>query len=167
MKVLIISADGFEDSELLYPYYRMLEEGHQVTVASHRKGKITGKHGYEVAAEMPFERVTAEEYDALIIPGGRAPESVRLSEAALGIVRHFFEARKPVASICHGIQVLISAGVVKGRKATCWKGVRDDLKAAGGIYKDEEVVVDGNLITSRFPDDLPAFCRALVERLGK
>jgi protease I len=161
MKVLILGADGFEDLELMYPLYRVREEGHELTLAGKQKGKITGKHGYEALVDMPFSKVDPAAYDMLIIPGGKAPESVRLDMDAIKIVRHFFEKDKLVGSICHGIQVLISAGVLKGREVTCWKGVKDDAIAAGAKYHDREAVVDGNLVTSRMPDDLPAFIREL------
>ncbi len=174
MKVLMFGADGFEDLELKYPLYRVREEGHDLTLAGVEKGVITGKHGYTAYVDTPFKKVDPSAYDILIIPGGKAPETVRQDKDALKIVRHFFENNKTVGAICHGIQVLISAGVVKGREVTCWKGVKDDAIAAGGKYYDEEVVVDGNLVTSRMPDDLPMFIRELhkvaharMEKLGK
>ena len=157
MKALIISADDFEDLELLYPYYRLKETGWEVDVAGPEDGSIRGKHGYSVRVDMKFEAANPDAYDLLVVPGGRAPEQVRLNQDALRIVKSFFDADKFVASICHGSQVLISAGVVGGRRATCWKGVKDDLIAAGARYFDTDVVVDGNLISSRQPSDLPAF----------
>lgn len=166
MKALILAADGFEDSELLYPYYRLKEENIPVHVAGPEKGAITGKHGYSVEADMAFADVQAAGYDLLVLPGGKGPETVRLDEDAVAATRQMMEAGKVVAAICHGAQVLISAGVLEGRKATCYEGVRDDLKAAGGNYSDEEVVVDGNLITSRFPADLPAFSREILKALN-
>lgn len=165
--VLIISANGFEDTELLVPMYRLKEAGIEVHVASIAAGRITGKNGHTVRANLAFEDVDSKQYAALIIPGGKAPETVRLNESAVRIVQEMMDAGKPVAAICHGIQVLISAERVRGKKATCYKGVRDDLKAAGGNYVDEEVVVDGNLITSRIPNDLPAFCRELMKAISK
>jgi len=163
-KVLILGADGFEDSELLVPMYRLKEAGHQVVVAGPKTGPITGKHGYSVTVDCTFGQVQARDYDALVIPGGKAPETVRLSAAAVAAVKEIDAAGKPVAAICHGAQVLISAGLVRGRKLTCYEGVRDDVIAAGGQYEDAELVVDGNLITSRFPEDLPAFCRELMRQ---
>jgi protease I len=159
MKAIIISANSFEDLELHYPLYRLREDGIDVTVAANEKGMITGKHGYTVGVHKAFPEVNPDDYDLLIIPGGQAPEEVRLHKDALRIVRGFFEAGKPVGSICHGAQVLVSAGVLKGRNVTCWKGVKDDVIAAGANYTDVEVVVDGNLVTSRMPNDLPAFMR--------
>ncbi len=157
MKALIISADDFEDTELLVPYYRFKEEGINLEVASIIKGKIKGKHGYEVNVDKPLKEISPEEYDFLLLPGGGAPETVRKEKDALKIVKHFFEKDKPVFAICHGPQILISAGLLKGRHATCYRSVAPELKEAGAIYEDKEVVVDGNLVTSREPSDLPAF----------
>lgn len=165
MKALIISADDFEDTELLVPYYRLKEEGVQVDVASMRKGKIKGKHGYEVEVNKTLEDITSEEYDILILPGGKAPEAVRKEKKALEIARYFFEKNKPVSAICHGGQTLISAGVMKGRHATCYKSVAPEMKAAGALYEDKEVIVDGKLVTSRQPSDLSAFMRETVKVL--
>ena len=163
-KILIISADGFEDLELFYPYYRLKEEGCTVEIASNAE-KITGKHGYSIRVDKKFSEIKPEEYDGLVIPGGKGPEKVRLDKDALEIVKHFFKENKPVASICHGVQVLISAQVIKGKRATCWYGVKDDLIAAGGEFLDQEVVVDGNLVSSRHPGDLPAFMREFIKLL--
>lgn len=164
-RIILITADDFEDLEVFYPYYRLLEEGYKVDVASIKAGEVCGKHGYVINANLDFSRVKPEEYDALVIPGGRAPERIRLDSRALDIVRHFFNKSKPVAVICHGIQILISAGLAKGRKATCWWGVKDDFIAAGGEFIDREVVVDGNLVSSRHPADLPAFMREFIKIL--
>lgn len=162
MKALVIAADGFEDMELFYPIYRLKEQGWDVTLAAPNVETITGKHGYSVTPDLPTSEVNPDGYEILVIPGGKGPEEVRLDGDALEIVRHFFELKKTVASICHGAQVLVSAGVLKDRKATCWKGVKDDIIAAGAAYSDSEVVVDGNLVTSRMPDDLPAFMRETI-----
>lgn len=166
MKALIISADSFEDTELLVPYYRLKEAGIEVTVSSLRRGVITGKHGYEAVADKTLDEINPEDYAVLILPGGKAPEKVRKEPKALDIARHFFARQKPVAAICHGPQILISAGLLQGRHATCYESVAEELKAAGARYEDREVVVDGNLITSREPDDLPAFLRELMKKLG-
>lgn len=160
-KALILSADNFEDMELFYPYYRLKEEGWHVDVAGATGKTITGQRGYAIKASVAFKDVKAEQYALLVIPGGKAPESVRLDKEALRITRYFFEKKRPVAAICHGSQVLVSAGMVKGRKLTCWKGIRDDVIAAGGEYHDCEVVEDHNLITSRYPDDLPSFMKEI------
>ncbi len=160
-KALIISADNFEDMELLYPYYRLREDGWEVDVASHEVKTIIGQRGYECKAKIAFSKVNPESYGLLIIPGGKAPESVRLDPDALRITRYFFKKKLPVGAICHGAQVLISADVIAGMKITCWKGIQDDVIAAGGDYRDCEVSEDHFLITSRFPDDLPAFMRRI------
>lgn len=165
MKVLIVSADQFEDSELLVPYYRLREEGIVVDIASLARGKIRGKHGYEVEANLAIGEVHPEQYAALVLPGGKAPERLRGERAVQEIVQHFFHAGKPVSAICHGPQILASAGVLKGRTATGYQAVADELRSAGARYRDAEVVVDGNLVTSRKPSDLPAFLRETMKQL--
>ena len=165
MKVLFLSADGFEDVELIYPLHRLKEEGHDVYVASFNRGKITGKHGYSVEAQLSFEEADPEEFDALVLPGGKAPERVRLNGDAVRITKKMFEDGKPVASICHGPQILISAGVLKGRKGTSTITIRDDVRNAGAEWVDAEVVVDGNWVSSRHPGDLHAWMREFVRLL--
>ena len=165
MKALILSADNFEDSELLVPYYRLKEAGVEVVVASLRRGAITGKHGYEVTVDKTFEEINPDDYAILVLPGGAAPTVVRQEPMALEIARNFFAGNKPVAAICHGPQILISAGLLQGRRATCYKSVADELKEAGALYEDRELVVDANLITSRQPADLPAFMREIIKQL--
>jgi protease I len=167
LKALILSADGFEDRELFYPLHRLMEEDVTITVASLKRGKIIGKHGYELDVDLAIDEVDPVEYDILLLPGGKAPERVRLEENALKITRYFFHENLPVAAICHGPQILISAGVLEGRQATCYATIRDDLKLAGARYEDREVVVDGNLVTSRSPEDLYAFGRELVKMIKK
>ena len=167
MKALIISADNFEDSELLVPYYRLQEAGVEVTIASLNRGAITGKHGYEVSVDKTLDEVNPEDYAILVLPGGKAPAALRKEPKSLEIARSFFTHVKPVAAICHGPQILISAGLLKGRGATCYQSVADELKEAGALYEDREVVVDGNLVTSRQPADLPAFMRETMKLLGR
>ncbi|HQT94414.1 MAG: protease [Acidobacteria bacterium 21-70-11] len=166
MKALMMSADNFEDSELLVPYYRLKEAGVEVTVASMSRGAIKGKHGYEVAVDKTLDEVNPDDYGILVLPGGAAPAVVRKEAKALEIARSFFTRNKPVAAICHGPQILISAGLVQGRRATCYKSVADELKEAGALYEDREVVVDANLVTSRQPADLPAFMRETMKKLA-
>ena len=166
MKALIISADNFEDSELLVPYYRLKEAGVEVAVASLSRGAITGEHGYEVAVDKTLDEVNPDDYAILVLPGGKAPALVRKEPKALEIARSFFARSKPVAAICHGPQILISAGLLQGRRATCYRSVADELKEAGALYEDREVVVDANLVTSRQPADLPAFMRETMKQLG-
>jgi len=167
MKALVVSADHFEDSELLYPFYRLQEEGLDVEVASTAEGKIVGKHGYEVAVNKALRDVDPDAYDLLILPGGKAPAALREDAAAIAIAQAFMRSGKPVAAICHGPQILVTADVLQGRRATCYRSVADELRAAGAIYEDSAVVVDGTLITSRQPADLPAFMRETVRLLGK
>ncbi|MDI6802176.1 MAG: type 1 glutamine amidotransferase domain-containing protein [Thermodesulfovibrionales bacterium] len=167
MKALIITADNFEDSELLVPYYRLKEEGIEVDIASPKKTRIKGKHGYEVEANKTLKEVNSDDYDILILPGGRAPETIRREKEALEIAKHFFNKNKLVAAICHGHQTLITADLLQGRHATCYKSVAQEMKDAGAIYEDKEVVVDGNLITSRQPSDLPAFLRETMNILKR
>jgi protease I len=163
MKALFISADTYEDTELLVPYYRLLEEGIEVDIASMKKQPIKGKRGYEVEVTKSLAEINPEDYDILVLPGGKAPEAVRKEQAAVDIAKYFFKKNKPVAAICHGPQTLITAGLLKGRHATCYRTVVDELKAAGAIYENKEVVVDGNLVTSRQPSDLPAFMRETMK----
>ncbi len=163
MRALVIIADNFEDSEFFAPYYRFLEEGFEVDVASINKGKIKGKHGYETEAGKTLLEIDPADYDLLLLPGGKAPEAIRKEQAALDIARHFFASGKPVAAICHGPQTLITAGLLKGKRATCYKSVATEMKEAGAIYEDSEVVVDGNLVTSRQPSDIPAFMREIMK----
>lgn len=165
MKILILSADRFEDSELLVPLARLREAGMQVDIGSFSVGTIHGKHGESAHANRALAEIRAEDYDALMLPGGKAPAALRQDAQVLALVRHFFAAGKPVAAICHGPQVLISAGVLAGRTLTAYRSVAHELKAAGAQYRDAEVVVDGNLVTSRTPADLPAFLREFIKTL--
>ncbi len=164
-RALIISADNFEDSELLVPYYRLKEAEVEVDVASMRRGKIKGKHGYEVEVNRELDDIDPKDYGILIIPGGKAPEKLRREGAAIEIVKSFFLKRKPVAAICHGPLLLVTAGVLKGRRATCYKSISAELEEAGAFYQDKAVVVDENLITSRQPSDLPKFLREIMKKI--
>ena len=166
MKILMLAGEEFEDLELFYPYYRLREEGFEVEIASNKK-ELKGKRGYSIKVNKLFEEVNPEEYDALVLPGGRGPERIRIDKKAVEIVKHFFEKNKPVAAICHGPQLLISAGVVRGRKLTSWIGVRDDVMAAGGHWEDREVIVDGNLVTSRHPGDLHVWMKEFIKILKR
>lgn len=169
-RVLILSAADFEDCELLYPFFRLAEESVKTTIASLKQGVFSGKHGYEAHAEAAAADIDPARFDALILPGGRAPLALRGDAAVQKIVRDFMQSNKPIAAICHGPQILISAGVMRAKKATCYKTVRDELIASGANYEDAEVVVDGNLVTSRMPADLPAFMREfllLIKKTGR
>lgn len=165
MKVLILSADRFEDSELLVPLARLCEAGLQVDIGAFTAGAIHGKHGASVQANRALADIRPGDYAALLLPGGKAPAALRDDAQVQALVRHFFAAGKPVAAICHGPQVLVSAGVLAGRTATACRSVAHEIKAAGAQFRDAEVVVDGNLVTSRTPADLPAFLRAFIQKL--
>jgi protease I len=165
MKALIISADHFEDSELLVPYYRLQEAGVEVVVASLGKDAIKGKHGYEVNVDKTLDEVIPDDYAILLLPGGKAPARLRREPRALEIARYFFALNKLVAAICHGPQILISAGLLQGRRVTCAPSVTEELLESGALYEDREVVVDGHLITSRKPADLPALMREIMKEL--
>lgn len=165
MKALILSADNFEDSELLVPLYRLQEADYVVEVAAKEPGTITGKHGYAVQVDKTFAEVNPAEYGVLILPGGQAPATIRDLPAVQAIAQAFFAAFKPVGAICHGPQILVAAGLLNGRHATCYRTVADELRAAGAKYQDSEVVVDSRLVTSRQPGDLPAFMRELMRLL--
>jgi protease I len=167
MKALIISADNFEDTELLVPFYRLKEEGIHVDIASMKKDTIRGKHGYEVIANKALSEINPDDYDILILPGGKAPEAIRKDKNAIEIAKYFFQKNKPVAAICHGPQTLITAGLLKGRHATSYKSVAQEMKDSGALYEDKEIIVDGNLLTSRQPSDLPAFTREMMKMLKK
>jgi len=167
MKALILTYDMVDDSEMLYPIYRLLEEGIRTDVASFEKRRLRSKYHYDFNADLLFEEVKVEDYAMLILPGGGAAEKVRQKMGALEITRYYMEKSLPVGAVCHGPQVLISAGVLRGRTATCYPGITDDLVNAGGIYVDREVVVDGNLVTSRRVEDLPYFMRELVKLVKK
>lgn len=164
-KILMITGKDYDDSEVLYPYYRLIEEGFVVNVTSVEKGEVLGKYHFKINANLTFEDVNTAGYDGLILPGGKAPEKLRLIEKVCELVREFDESDKPIAAICHGQQLLISADVLKGKTATCYPGIRDDLKNAGALYEDKCAVVCNNLVTSRRPEDLPHFMRAFISIL--
>jgi protease I len=166
MRALIVSADRFEDSELSEPLQQLRARGVEVDIAAPQQGPITGKHGHSVSAGLALSAVRAEDYDLLLLPGGEAPASLLEIPEAVAIARHFLQADKPVAAICHGPQLLIATGLMAGRSATCYRAVRQELQAAGVSYLDREVVVDGNLVTSRKPTDIPAFMRAIFQITG-
>ena len=168
MRVACILADDFEDSEFRLPAVRLRAAGHAVEVIGAHAGEVL--HGKRGRAEARVTRAIAEahpeDYAALLVPGGRSPARFCGDERFLRFVRAFFAAGKPVAAICHGAQVLIAAGVVRGRTMTAWPTVQEELRAAGAQVLDQEVVVDGDLVTSRRPDDLEAFARELLARLA-
>lgn len=166
-KVAVLAADLYEDPELWYPYYRMKEAGAAVEVMGTTSSAdvVQSKHGYPVKIDIRANEVNPDEFDAVIVPGGYAPDKLRTCEATLNFVMTLSRAGKVVAAICHAGWVLVSADVLKGKRATSVSAIKDDMRNAGAKWVDEEVVVDGNLITSRFPSDLPAFCREIIKAL--
>jgi protease I len=167
-RVAILAADGFEQVELEKPKQALEEAGATVSIVSPNSDHIQGMNhadkGDSFEVDLPLENAKPEEFDALMIPGGLMnPDTLRSTPAALEFTKAFFRAGKPVAAICHGPWVLIDAGVAKGRKLTSWPAIQTDVKNAGGHWVDEEVVVDNGLVTSRKPDDIPAFNRKMIE----
>ncbi|MBI3092411.1 MAG: type 1 glutamine amidotransferase [Candidatus Tectomicrobia bacterium] len=165
-QVAILAEDQYQDQELWYPLLRLREEGAQVlVVGTGSKQQYESKHGYPVRVDTTADKVHAEDLDALIIPGGYAPDLMRRHQPMVELVRRMHAQGKVVAAICHAAWMLCSAGILRGKKATCFFSIKDDVVNAGAEYVDKEVVVDGNLITSRVPDDLPAFCREIIKAL--
>jgi len=167
VKVAMVLADNFEDSEAVEPKQYLEELGATVTIVGLETGEITGKKGAKLSADTTFKDVSPDDFDAMIIPGGGSPENLRIHDEAVKFARDFVESGKPVASICHGPQLLISADVLRGKTVTCVNKIRDDVINAGANYVDEEVAIDQNLITSRVPKDIPAFNKAIAEALAK
>jgi deglycase len=167
-KVAILAADGFEEVELTKPKKALDDAGAKTSVVSIKPGKIQGMNhadkGVTVAVDLTLAEAKPENFDALMIPGGLMnPDTLRSTEGALEFVRHFFREGKPVAAICHAPWVLIDAGVVRGRTLTSWPAIKTDVRNAGGNWVDQEVVVDNGLVTSRKPDDIPAFNEKMIE----
>ncbi len=162
-KILMIATDGYEDSELLEPRRILSERGAEVTLASLETGEIEGDNGASVEVDRTIDEVDERDFDALVLPGGtKNPDKLRMDERVVATIRAFAEAGKPLAAICHGPWLLIEADVVRGRKVTGWPSIRTDLRNAGGEVVDEEAVTDGNIVTSRKPEDIPAFTEALI-----
>lgn len=168
-KVAFLLADGFEDSEMKNPYEAVKEAGHEAVIIGLEKGaQCDGKKGtVSYKAELGAAEAKSEDFDAVIIPGGSAPEKLRVNDDVVHFVKEMNEQGKLIAGICHGPQVMISADVLKGKAATCYIGIRDDVKLAGADYRDEEVVVSENIITSRTPADEPAFIREILAKLNE
>lgn len=165
-KIAILATDGFEESELIYPFYRLKETGHESVLISLGKRPIEGKFGYIMRPSFKIEDVNADDYDGVIIPGGtKNPDYLRRNKAILEFVHKINEQKKLVGAVCHAGWVLISSKIIKGRKATSYYAIKDDMINAGADFHDESVIVDGNLITSRMPDDLPDFMRAVLKFL--
>ena len=168
-KILVIDTDGFEDSELLEPIRRLKERGADLTIASLEKREIRGDNGATAIPDAEIAAIDSKDYDGLLLPGGtKNPDALRMVEQVVYTVRKFADAGKPVAAICHGPWLLVEADVIRGLTVTGWPSIRTDLRNAGANVVDREVVVDGNIVTSRQPEDIPAFTDAfirLVERV--
>ncbi len=166
-KVAVLAEEMYQELELWYPVLRMREAGAEVLiVGTGSASTYASKHGYPVTVNTTANDVSAADFAAVIVPGGFAPDRLRRYPAVLKLVREAHTQGKVVAAICHAGWVLASAGILKGKRATCVPAIKDDVVNAGAIYVNEEVVVDGNLITSRTPEDLPAFCRAIIAALA-
>lgn len=166
-RIAILAEDMYEELELWYPYYRLVEEGAEVKVIGPEIKEYQSKHGYPIQAEFAADKVKADDFDGVVVPGGFAPDRLRRYPAVLNLVRGVFKKGGVVASICHGAWVLISAGITKGKRTTCASAIKDDLINAGATYLDQEVVIDGNLVTSRTIQDLPFFLPAIITALKK
>ncbi|MBD3413765.1 MAG: DJ-1/PfpI/YhbO family deglycase/protease [Candidatus Aminicenantes bacterium] len=166
-KIAAILEDMFEDVEFTKPVKKFKNAGHEVTVVSIRSGRaLTGKKkGTKVKVDLSLKNTSPDDFDALLIPGGYSPDKLRAHQNAVDFVKEFMTKNKPVFSICHGPQLLITAQVLEGRKITGWKSIIQDIKNAGAEFKDQEVVVDDNLVSSRNPGDIPAFVRESLKKL--
>ncbi|MDP2630716.1 MAG: type 1 glutamine amidotransferase domain-containing protein [Candidatus Uhrbacteria bacterium] len=167
-KVAILLENDFRDEEAIYPYYRLQEEQYEVVIATDKKKEVRGKFGIPLLGTAELSALNADDFDGVIIPGGNeGPDRLRMNEDVLKFVREMYEKNKLVAAICHGVWIPISAKIMTGKRATCYRAIIDDLKNAGGLYEDSPAVIDGNLITSRHPRDLPIFTKAVVDFLNK
>jgi len=153
-KVIIITADNVEDVEFFYPYYRLTEEGYTVEVVTPSGGKFEGKHGLGLKDTKAIKDARSSDYVLLYLPGGKAPAELRKNDAVINFVKEFARSGKPIAAICHGPQVLVSAGLVKNRQLASWPEVGEEIEKAGGVFIDEALVIDGQFITGRMPGDL-------------
>ncbi len=168
MRVAVLVEDHYQVLEVWYPYLRLREAGIEtVLVGSGRKKEYQSKEGYPAAEELSIMAAKVEGFEGVVIPGGYAPDILRRHKEVNSFVKEMYDKGKTVASICHGGWVLVSAGVLKGRRATSFYAIKDDVVNAGAVFFDKEVVVDDNLITSRNPYDLPAFCREILKNLAK
>jgi deglycase len=163
-KIAILVDNIYQEMEVWYPYFRFQEAGAEVVAVGAKAGQTyTSKLGYPIVADKSYDQVSANEFDGVVVPGGYAPDHIRRHAKANQLVKDIDAQGKLVAAICHGGWVLCSAGVLKGRRATCFFAIKDDVVNAGARFEDAEVVVDGNLVTSRKPEDLPAFCRQAIK----
>lgn len=162
-RIAVLAEDRYQVMELWYPVYRLREAGAEVVVVGREKGTVhTSGHGYEVTADMGANEARVEDFDAVVVPGGYAPDLMRRNPAMVELVRGAHRQGKVVAAICHAGWMLASAGIIRGRRVTSFHSIKDDMVNAGAIWLDEPVVRDGNIITSRTPEDLPYFCRAII-----
>lgn len=167
-KILVVVDDLAEDLELFYPYYRLIEEGHEVIMAADEKNKgFKGKYGVPYTSELSYDEVNVDDFAGLLIPGGWAPDKIRRFEKVKEIVIKFNDQNKPIGQICHAGWVTISANILRGKNVTSTPGIKDDMINAGGNWSNVPVVVDGNLVSSRWPKDLPEYMIAYVEVLNK
>ena len=164
-KIGILIENNYQELEFWYPYLRLKEEHCQLLIIGPEVKTYKSKHGYEVTSDIEASKALHQSFDAILIPGGYAPDLMRICEPMVQLVKQVFNQGGIIAAICHAIWVPISAEIVSGKKATCYHTVKDDLKNAGGTYIDQSVVVDDNLITSRKPEDLPDFCREIIAKL--
>jgi protease I len=163
--VAVLVENDYQDMEVWVPLFRLREEGYRTVVVGPQVKEYTSKHGYPIRSEIAASQARADDYIGVVVPGGWAPDRLRQDPAVLELVRELHAKKRVVAAICHAGWVLASAGIVRGRRLTCYPAIRDDLRHAGAEVVDQEVVRDGNLITSRKPDDLPAFCREILKAL--
>jgi len=164
--IAILVDTAYQEMEVWYPYYRFQEAGAECVFVAAEAGKVyLSKVGYPAVAHLSYDAVSADDFDGVVVPGGYAPDHIRRHAKANQFVKDMDAQGKLVASICHGPWVLCSADVLRGRRATCFFAIKDDVVNAGALYEDAEVVVDRNLVTSRKPEDLPAFCRAAINVL--
>ena len=171
-KIAILATNGFEQSELEHPLQALRDAGADVHVVSPEEGEIKGwdtdDWGRAVSVDRKLSEVTADDYDALVLPGGQInPDLLRVNDEALTFVKAFWSAGKPIGAICHAPWLLAEAGIAKGRKLTSYKSIKTDMMNAGAIWEDSEVVTDQGLVTSRNPNDLPAFCSKLIEEIAE
>ncbi|MDD7732231.1 MAG: type 1 glutamine amidotransferase [Firmicutes bacterium] len=165
MKILAFVADNYEDCELIYPYYRVQEDGHEVTLVGLEKTTYRGKKGDSLTADKTYDEVDMKDYDGLIIAGGFMPDRIRTHEGAVRITRDAVLQNKPVAAICHGPSMLVEADVLQGRKVTSVENIKTDLINAGANYSEDKVVVDGNLVTAQRPPQLPLWMKEFTALL--
>ncbi len=165
-KAIVLLENGFEDSELIYPYYRLQEAGYDVDLVADGKDEVyESKHGYKQKPDKAAVDVDVEDYEVMVIPGGKGPDRMRIKDSMVELAQDAVNEDLVIASVCHGAQLLIETDLLDGKEMTCWYSVATDVKNAGAHYRDEEVVVDGNLVTSRMPPDLPAFMRETLKLL--